>query len=92
MENKIYNDDVERVVNNGHENRRAKNMQKYEKRRKRMVHQAILFTIIGLVFALFGICKWLVGWLAFPLFFGFVMYATFCFGRFFECGKHRGWN
>jgi ABC-type siderophore export system fused ATPase/permease subunit len=87
MENKIYNDDVERVVNNGHERRKAKNMAKYEMRRKRTISNAILFGSVGVVFALFGIFGWLVSWIAFPLCFGFVMYATFLFGSWFEGGK-----
>lgn len=87
MENKIYNDDVERVVNNGHERRKAKNMARYEMRRKKLLLNTILFGSIGVVFALFGIFGWLVAYLAFPMFFGFVMYATFCFGSWFESGK-----
>ena len=87
MENKIYNDDVERVVNNGHESRRAKNVAKYEKCRKKIILNAILFGSVGVVFALFGIFNWLVDWLAFPIFFGFVICATFLFGRWFESGK-----
>ena len=90
MENKIYNDDVERVVNNGHENRRKKGMAKYEKRRKKIFYNSLTAALIGIAFALLGICGWLVAWIAFPLFCGFVICAAFLFGRFFENSKCRG--
>ena len=92
MENKIYNDDVERVVNNGHENRRKKGMAKYEKRRKKMFYNSLTFALIGILAALLGILEWLVPWMAVTLFFGFVFVASFLFGRFFENGKCRGWK
>lgn len=93
MENKkIYSDDIERVVNDGHENRKAKTMARYEKRRKNILYKSIASATIGLIFALFGICKWMTAWLAFPLFFGFVMISAFLFGRFFENGKCWGWK
>lgn len=93
MENKkIYGDDVERVVNKAYKTKQATKMARVEKKRRKLIVNAITFATVGLVFALFGICNWLVGWIAFPLFFGFVVYATFCFGRFFENGKCLGWR
>ena len=92
MENKIYNDDVERIVNDAVKSRKAEKMKKMEKKRKNMFYSSIISACAGLIFALFGIVGWMDTGLAFILFFVFVMYATFRFGRWLENCKCWGWK
>lgn len=89
MENKIYNDDVERIVNDPerqeainsfHERRRAK-------RQRKMLIDAVVYAAIALAFGLLGCVGWMTPWLALPIFGLCAAYASFCFGRYFESMK-----
>lgn len=94
MENKIYNDDVERIVNDPerlaainafHRNRKAK-------RQRKMLFDAILFAAIALMFGVLGIYNLIVPWISLWAASAVGMYAAFLFGRFFENGKICGWH
>lgn len=92
--NKIYNDDVERVVNESerrfyveefHKNRKAK-------RQRKMILDAISFAGVSLAFGVLGCVGWLALWIAMPICFAIGLYSAFLFGRFFENGKCMGWK
>jgi hypothetical protein len=94
MENKIYNDDVERVVNESerrlyieefHRNRKAK-------RQKKMIMDAISCAGVSLAFGVLGCIGWLALWIAMPTCSAVGLYSAFLFGRFFENGKICGWH
>ena len=94
MENKIYNDDVERIVNEPgrqaainafHENRQAK-------RQREMLMDGVLFAFICLPL---GILCWnglMSVWVTAPLQIVCSLYSAFHFGRWFENGKCWGWK
>ena len=93
MENKIYNDDVERIVNDPerqeainafHEKRRAP-------RQRKMLIDACVYAAIALVFGLLGCVGWMTEWIAYPVMAIVGIWSAFCFGRFFENGKCWGW-
>ena len=94
MENKIYNDDVERIVNDPerlaainafHRNWKAK-------RQRKMLFDAILFVAIALMFGVLGVYNLIVPWISILVASAVGMYAAFLFGRFFENGKICGWH
>ena len=94
MENKIYNDDVERIVNDPerlaainafHRNRKVK-------RQRKMLFDALLFVAIAWMFGVLGVYNLIVPWISFWVAFAVGMYAAFLFGRFFENGKCYGWK
>lgn len=94
MENKIYNDDVERIVNDP-ERQSAIKMRNIKRRmwkQKKMLVNAVLFSGVGLIFGLFGCFGWLAPVISIIIcgFSGF--YAAFLFGRWFENGKCWGWR
>ncbi len=95
MENKnaIYNDDVERIVNEPrrqeainafHEKRQAK-------RQRKMLTDACVYATIGLAFGVLGVGGCITAQIAFPVMAVCGLYATFCCGRYFENGKCQGW-
>lgn len=94
MENKIYNDDVERIVNEQkrraainafHENRIAK-------RQGKMLIDSCVYAAIALAFGLLGFVGWMTRWIALPVCGLIGLYSAFRFGRWFENGKCWGWH
>lgn len=94
MENKIYNDDVERIVNDQarkeavnafHEKRQAK-------RQRKMLIDAIVYATIAIAFGLLGCVGWMTPYIAFPVCIICCLYSAFCFGRWFENCKCLGWK
>jgi hypothetical protein len=94
MENKIYNDDVERIVNEPNRqqiiNERYYNRQMH--RQQKMIFNAIIYAGIAVVFGVFGVMDWVTPWFAFPVFATCGIWSAFCVGRWFEHAKHWGWN
>lgn len=94
MENKIYNDDVERIVNNNvrrHTMNAAYN-NRQERRHKKMLIDACVYASFSAAFALLGCFSWLTSYTALPVCGLTGLYSAFCFGRWFENGKCQGWN
>lgn len=94
MENKVYNDDVERVVN---ESARAQMFDGfYEKReaktQRKLLQTAIIYFLYAAAFFVGGSYGLIVDWLYVPVSMVFGAYACFSFGRFFENGKCMGWK
>lgn len=96
MENKnaIYNDDVERIVNDPerqeainafHEKRQAK-------RQRKMLVDACVYAAIAIAFGLLGCVGWMTPYIALPVFAACGLYSAFRFGRWFENGKCWGWK
>lgn len=95
MENKkIYNDDVERIVNDPkrqwdinafREKRQAK------RQRKRLI-DACVYAAIALAVGLLGCVGWMNPYIAFLVCGIGGLYAAFLFGRWFENGKCWGWK
>ena len=94
MENKIYNDDVERIVNDPerqeainafHEKRQARRQQK-------MFIDACVYFVLAASLGTLGIVGWMIDWIAFPLCAACGLYSSFRFGRWFENGKCWGWH
>jgi hypothetical protein len=96
MENKnaIYNDDVEQIVNNPERQAAISDLhQKTRGQKKRkMFLDAVLYSILGCVIGQIGAEGLLVDWIAAPASLACLLYASFCFGRWFENGKCRGWK
>ena len=94
MENKIYNDDVERIVNDPERiaviNERYHNRQMH-KQRKFLIDAAV-YVVIAVAFGLTGCFNCMTPWIAFPAFAVCGMYSAFCFGRYFENGNCWGWK
>jgi uncharacterized membrane protein (DUF485 family) len=93
MENKIYNDDVERIVNDP-ERQEAINERYYNRqmhKQKKRLADGCVYATFTVAFGLLGYVGWMASWLAFPIFAGCGLYAAFCFGRYFENGKIWGW-
>lgn len=94
MENRIYNDDVERIVNDPERQNliKQRNIKRKIAKQKRMLVQSVLFASIGLVCGLFGCFGWLAPLIA--IFAGnmFGIYSAFCFGRWFSMGNYRWCN
>ena len=93
MENKIYNDDVERIVNDP-ERVEAINefhRKRHAKRQRKMLMDAIVFATVAVAFAAVGICGLMTNWIACPVFCACGIWSAFCLGRFFENGKIYGW-
>lgn len=104
MENQIYNDDVERIVNDperqecieAKENEKNEAINRFHnkrmrKRQERFMRNAIAFVFVAIVFAVLGFCSLLHIWISAVLFGVFAMIGVFNFGRFFENGKMVGW-
>lgn len=94
MEDKIYNDDVERIVNDPerlaainafHKNRQAK-------RQHKMLIDAVVYATIALAFGLLGCVGWMTPYIALPVCGLTGLYSAFRFGRWFENGKCNGWK
>ena len=94
MENKIYNDDVERIVNDPERQEviNAFHEKRCAKRQRKMLIDAVVYASIALAFGLMGCVGWMTPWIAFPVFSICGIYSAFCFGRWFENGKCLGWK
>ena len=94
MENKIYNDDVERIVNDP-ERQEAINVfheKRQAKRQRKMLMDASVYAAITLVFGLLGCVGWMTKYIALPVCGLTGLYCAFRFGRWFENGKCWGWK
>ena len=96
MENKeiIYNDDVERIVNE-HGRQEAINAfheKRQERRQRKILNDGVVYASIAIAFAVIGSLGWLTDWIANPVAASCALYSAFCFGRYFENGKCRGWH
>lgn len=94
MENKIYNDDVERIVNDPERQETISKLHqkmKIQKQRK-MFRDAAICAVLCLAIGKIGSSELMVNWIAFPLCAGFGIYGSFCLGRWFENGKCCGWH
>ena len=95
MENKkIYNDDVERIVNDQQRQEviNAFHEKRYAKRQRKMLMDACMYAAIALAFGLLGIVGWMFNWIAYPVCAACALYSAFRFGRWFENGKCWGWR
>ena len=94
MENKkIYNDDVERIVNDPErlEAINAFHNKRKAKRQRKMFTDGLILAFIAVVIGLLGIYGLLAVWVSFPAFSVCGLCSAFMFGRFFENGKTCGW-
>ena len=94
MENKIYNDDVERIVNDP-ERVDAINefhRKRHAKRQRKMLADACVYAVFALSFGLLGCIGWMAPCIAFPVCAVCGLYSAFRFGRWFENGKCLGWK
>lgn len=96
MENKeiIYNDDVERVVNESVHKEMFYGFYQNNnrKQRRKLAERAIVCAVFAIIFGLLGIWGVMAEWLAYSVLAVCAMYASFSFGRFLENGKCRGWK
>lgn len=93
MENKIYNDDVERIVNDPDRQSKIEEFhhERLVKKQRKMLLRSVANAILAIVFALLGIVGWLAPWIAYPMLAICGLAAAFNFGRWFENGKVYGW-
>ena len=94
MENKIYNDDVERIVNEP-ERQKAINAfheKRMARRQKKMLIDAVVYAAVSLAFGLLGCFGWMTPYLALPTCVISGLYSAFRFGRWLESGKCWGWR
>ena len=95
MENKntIYNDDVERIVNDleRQEAIEAFHQKRKVNRQKKMLDKAIVLCGIAILFQVCGLFGLIVEWISLPVFAVSMACSAFCFGRWFENGKIYGW-
>ena len=94
MKNKIYNDDVERIVNNP-ERQEAINAfyeKRMAKRQRKMLIDAVVYATIALVFGLLGCVGWMTPHIALLVCCIGGLCSSFQFGRWLENGKCRGWH
>lgn len=94
MENKnaIYNDDVERVVNQKHEIIERRYDARIAHRQNKMLQTAVFYFVISIAFLAVGILNWMVKWIAFPICILCALYSAFSAGRFYENGKCWGFK
>lgn len=89
MENKIYNDDVERIVNDP-ERQEAINAfhhKRQAKRQRKILIDACVYAAFALAFGALGIVGWMTPRIAYPVCAACGLYSAFRFGRWFENGK-----
>ena len=96
MENKeiIYNDDVERIVNDPERQQAidAFYNKRQAKLQRKILADACVYLTFALAFGALGVVDWMFKWIAYPVCAGCGMYSAFCFGRWFENGKVCGWK
>lgn len=93
MENKIYNDDVERIVNDPDRVEAINNFhrKRHHQQQRKMLIDAVVCAVVALIFGLFGCVGFLAPWVS-VIVTGIVgLYSSFLFGRFVENGKCYGW-
>lgn len=96
MENKnaIYNDDVERIVNDPE--RQAIIDDRYHKRQmhrqRKMLTTALVYVFFAATFGALGLAGWMLVWIAYPVCAACCVWSAFNFGRWFENGKCWGWH
>ena len=90
---KIY-EDVERIVNEPNRQRAIEEFheRRVAKRQRKKLMDCIVYGSISLASGLFGCFGWAAPGIAFPIFAVCGLYASFCFGRWFEHGKVFGWK
>lgn len=94
MENKVYNDDVERIVNDP-ERQEAINAfheKRMARRQRKLLSDAVVYATIALAFGLCGCSHIMATWIAFPIMAACGLYATFIFGRWSEHRNNWGWH
>ena len=94
MENKIYNDDVERIVNDPKKKRISdvRYFEKEERQQVRLIDKSLILTTIGVLFFVADALGIVASWLAqFGIAICFLS-AMFWFGRYFENAKIKGWK
>ena len=94
MENKIYNDDVERIVNESERTMILENQaqKRIAHRQKKMITDAIVYALFAIAFGALAAKDWMAGWVAIPICACCALFATFRLGRWFENGKCWGWR
>lgn len=95
MENKkIYNDDVERIVNDPERQEAIteKHKKEHEERQAKILTDVLAFGVASLFCGLMGCFGWAAPWVAFPAFAVCGLYSAFLFGRWFEGNKFRGYK
>jgi hypothetical protein len=94
MENKIYNDDVERIVNDPErvEAINAFHHKRQARKQRKILSDGVVYASIAIAFAVIGSLGWLTAWIANPVAAACALYSAFCFGRYFENGKRWGWH
>lgn len=97
MENKtITYDDVkewERIVNDPERVEAINEFHCKRKARKqrKILNDGVVYASIAIAFAVIGSLGWLTAWIANPVAAVCALYSAFCFGRYFENVKCRGW-
>ena len=95
MENKkIYNDDVERIVNEPERQEAIAEFyhKRQAKRQRKMLIDACAYAAIALAFGLLACFSCMTPYIALPVCGIGGLYSAFRFGRWFENGKCRGWK
>ena len=96
MENKnaIYNEDVERIVNDPERQARlnAFHVARAERKQRKLIETSFVYFFFSLLFAICGIFGWMANWICYPVIACCSLYGAFCAGRFFENGKITGWK
>lgn len=94
MESKIYNDDVERIVNDPERQKAINAFQEklYAKRQRKMLTDAVIYAAIAFAFGLIGCVGWVTPYISLLVCGIGGMYSAFRFGRWFENGKCWGWR
>lgn len=96
MENKnvIYNDDVERIVNDPERQRKIKENQRERKVKKQvsMLTDAVMLFVICICFTALGWMGLISNIVAYVLRVVTGLSSAFLFGRWFENGKCNGWQ
>jgi hypothetical protein len=91
MENKIYNDDVERIVNDPE--RQQKISKRYERKRsnreKSILGDAVSYGLLAVTFAFLGVVGWLMPFIAFSIFAICGVLCAFHFGRWYNFTKDK---
>lgn len=96
MENRevIYNDDVERIVNESEHRELFHDFYKNNNKRhqKKFAERAVVYSVFAIIFGLLGIYGLMAEVIAYSVLAVCAMYASFSFGRFIENGKCKGWK
>ena len=93
MENKIYNDDVERIVNDPKKKRMADMRDKMAivKKQKNIFEVAYILTLLAVLFLVCGLSEFIIYWLAYGLTSILALCSAFCWGRLYEHARIYGW-